>query len=376
METVRAGKMVVRLPMFLFTMLLTTLGIAASPTPPEVKKDGEAAGYISFSTHDEIVGKAKREGELRVSSGLDTPNLKPLINAFRQKYPFFTNVRVDEINGNDAYQRFLLEIKSGQAKGWDITHIPLDFAGEYTPYLMKYDILSMVKGGVLKIHPAMVHPVERNILGYSTTLQVVSYNKNLISEDKVPDKWEDFLKPEFKGKKFVVDLRPFALACLVPTWGLEKTLDYARKLAAQEPVWGTGAPRFNTLVAAGQYPLYLSSTFTAVKRVMNKDQTGNLGYKVIEPVPTRIVDHSSGILNTSPHPNSALLWLEFLASPEAQEIIDKYEPLRASMYSVGSATEQLTRGKKLSVVDWANFTKFQQYQEKIVAAFGFPRADK
>jgi ABC-type Fe3+ transport system substrate-binding protein len=41
---------------------------------------------------------------------------------------------------------------------------------------------------------------------------VVAYNKNLISPDKVPNRWEDFLKPEFKERKFVVDMRPHAFA--------------------------------------------------------------------------------------------------------------------------------------------------------------------
>ena len=162
----------------------------------------------------------------------------------------------------------------------------------------------------------------------------------------------------------------------MPALGLEKTLDFARKLAAQQPVWGRGATRVNTAVAAGEYSIYIGSNFESVRRAMSKDPTGNLNYKIIEPVPTRIVDHASGILKTAEHPHAALLWLEFLASPEGQNIIDKYEPLRASMYTPGSVMEQVTRGKKLSVVDWDHFNKFQEYQEKIFAAYGFPKADK
>ena len=69
------------------------------------------------------------------------------------------------------------------------------------------------------------------------------------------------------------------------------------------------------------------------------------------------------------------MWFEFLASPEGQEIIDKYDPLKASVYSPGSVHEQLTRGKQLSVVDWDHFNKMQEYQDKIIAAFGFPKVD-
>ena len=284
--------------------------------------------------------------------------------------------RVEEIQGTDAYQRFILELRSGQAQEWDITHIPIDFGKEYIPYLMKHDIYGMAKHGVLRIPHGMIHPIEKNILSVTSTVTVVPYNRKLATEDKVPNKWEDFLKPEFKDKKFVVDLRPLQVAGLVPSWGLEKTLDFARKLAAQQPVWGRGATRVNTAVAAGEYSIYIGSNFESVRRAMSKDPTGNLSYKIIEPVPTRIVDHASGILKTAEHPHAALLWLEFLASPEGQDIIDKYEPLRASMYTPGSVMEQVTRGKKLSVVDWDHFNKFQEYQEKIFAAYGFPKADK
>ena len=165
-------------------------------------------------------------------------------------------------------------MKSGQAKGWDTAHIPIDFFREYPPYLMKYDILGMAKEGVLKIHPGMIHPVERNMVSVISGMSVIPYNRKLISEDKVPVKWDDFLKPEFKDRKFVVDLRPFALAALVPAWGLEKTLDYCRKLATQRPVWDIGNTRINTVVASGEYALYLASTFNAVKRAMSKDPTG------------------------------------------------------------------------------------------------------
>jgi len=163
---------------------------------------------------------------------------------------------------------------------------------------------------------------------------------------------------------------------LVPAWGLERTLDFARKLAAQQPVWGRGAARVNTAIAAGENSLYLGSNFSAVKNSMSKDPTGNLNYKMIEPVPTRIVEHPSGILNTADHPHAALLFLEYLASPEGQDILDQYQPLGASVFTSGSVTEQVTRGKKLSVVDWDHLTKFQEYNEKIFAAYGLPKGDK
>src|SRR5262249_24908332 len=154
----------------------------------------------------------------------------------------------------------------------------------------QHDVLGMARHGILAISSKMIHPAERNIVSVTTSIRVVVYNRKLFSESDLPAKWEDFLKPEFKGKKFVMDLQPLGLAALVPAWGQEKTLDFARKVSAQQPDWGSGATRINTAVATGEYPIYWGSNFNAVKSAMGKDPTGNLNYKVIEPVPARIVD--------------------------------------------------------------------------------------
>ncbi|MBI2989450.1 MAG: hypothetical protein HYY45_22045 [Deltaproteobacteria bacterium] len=370
------NKIVGSFTLFLLLMLVPTHAVAASATLLKAKQEAEARGYIFFATHDEIVAMAKKEGKLKVSSGQEPPTIKSLINAFKQKYPFITDVRVEEILGIEAYQRFILEMQVGQAKGWDITFIPIDFAKEYPPYLMKHDILGMARHGVLKIDPRMIHPVERNIVGVTSSIRTVAYNRKLISEDKVPAKYENFLKPEFKGKKFALDIRPLGLGPLVPAWGLERTLDFARKLTAQEPVWIRGATRTHTAIVAGEYSLFLGSSFSSAERAMSKDLTGNLSYKITEPVPTMIVDDASGIINTADHPHAALLWFEFLASPEGQQIMDKYEPYEASVFSPGSAAAKATQGKELSVINWDHFSKFQEYQGKISAAYGFPKADK
>src|SRR5215813_10071787 len=205
--------------LFLFISFITN-AMGDSVSLLQAKKEAEAKGYIFFTTHEEIVANAKKEGKLKLGSDLEPTNFKPLIDAFKQRYPFFTDIQIEEIQDISAHQRFLLEIKSGQAKGWDIVYIVIDLAREYPPYLKKYDILGMAKHGVLKIDSRMVHPAERDMVSVTSSIRVVPYNKERISEDKVPAKWEDFLKPEFKGKKFILDIRAIEIASLVPAWGL------------------------------------------------------------------------------------------------------------------------------------------------------------
>jgi hypothetical protein len=186
-----------------FLMLSASLCAGATITSPmQAKKSAaEDKGYINIKSHAEIVAGAKKEGKLRMISGLEPPNFQPLINGFKQKYPFITDIHIQETPGDPGgYQRILLEIKSGRGKEWDINFNYLDFLDEYVPYQMKHDILGMAQRGVLSIDPRMIHPIERNMVSVTSSLTVVPYNKRLISDDRIPAQWEDFLKPEFKGK--------------------------------------------------------------------------------------------------------------------------------------------------------------------------------
>ena len=346
---------------------------SANPALIKAQKDAAAKGYIFEASHDEIVAKAKKEGKLRVVSTLEPAVIKAMKDGFRKKYPFITELRVDEIGSIDENQRLLLEVKAGAAKGWDVNRLFTDIYEEFLPYQKKFDILGMAQQKVLNIPPALVDPRTRNVVITSTNVNIIAYNKTLIPADKVPGTWEDFLKPEFKGKKFIMDVRPLPLAILVPAWGLEKTLDYAKKLAAQEPIWGRGHSRIIASVVSGEYPLFLGTNLGAVKRAQGKDPTGALTSKIIEPVPIRLHE-GYGILNTADYPYIGLLWLEFHASPEGQKIMDEHWPLGASVFSPGSAQEGLTRGKKLSVVDWNNHGRVDDDIKKIVEALGFPKA--
>jgi ABC-type Fe3+ transport system substrate-binding protein len=99
-----------------------------------------------------------------------------------------------------------------------------------------------------------------------------------------------------------------------------------------------------------------------------------VAYKIVEPVPIRVVSRIDGVLRMAEHPYAALLWLEFHASPEGQKVLEDHGPFQASVLTTGSATEKETRGKKLSEVDWQHLTKLDEYEAKIVEAYGFPTA--
>jgi ABC-type Fe3+ transport system substrate-binding protein len=351
------------------------IAFAASPSPAllKAKQQAESKGYVFLTSHDEIFSSAEKERKLRILTGL-AGSLKTVTEAFKKRYPFLDPYQ-GTIKTPDDGQRVLLEVKANAAQDWDIVRVHTDFYTDWLPHFWKIDLLGMAEHGVLDIPPKMIDPINRDVMALVSRFEVVSYNKNLVSPGQVPKTWEDMLKPEWKGRKFGVDIRPQELAALVPAWGLEKTLDYARKIAAQQPIWTRDASRSLAALAAGEIPLYLfGSNYGNVTRAQRKDPLGVIQFTVLEPVPVR-VGSEQAILATSKNPHAALLWLEFMAGPEAQKLIDQHEPVIASLYSKGSAAEQALRGKKVSVVSWEDNPKMEQWIAKLVEAYGFPRTD-
>ena len=346
---------------------------AAAPSSAlqKAKQESEAKGFIFETSRDEIVAKARKEGRLRVLTSLENEALKPVSEAFRKKYPFI-DLRAEEIAGTDTYQRMILEMKAGTASGWDVNYLTTDFYADYFPHLKKFDVLGMAQHGVLQMPTGMIDPVNRNIVSYTTNTQIVAYNKTMIPEANVPNVWEDFLKPEFKGRKFLVDIRPQEVANLVPAWGLEKTLQFARAIAAQNPIWIRGHSRTIASMAVGEYAMLLGANLNSTKRAMDKDRSGVLNYKVVEPVPIRIADHEA-VFAKAASPYAGLLWLEFIGGPETQNIINR--DFKGSVFFPGSTPHQLTQGKKVSLVAWDHAPQLEDLQKKVFEAYGFPKAD-
>jgi ABC-type Fe3+ transport system substrate-binding protein len=332
----------------------------------------EASRYTVLKSRDEILTKAKEEGKLRIMTAL-VGAVKPTTDAFKKKYPFIDVQEVVTTRTIDQNQRALLEIKSGVGTGWDIARVDPVLYSEFLPYLRKFDLQGMSEAGILNIPAKMIDPRQRNISAILSRFQVTAYNRNLVPPDQVPKTWEDILKPFFKDRKFAVDIHPQEIAALVPAWGMQKVLDFARRIAAQRPIWRRGGTRTIAAAAAGEIPLFLGPNYDSVKGFQRRDPLGIIQFVILEPVPVRISGEHA-VLSTSRNPHAALLWLEWVASRDAQALIDQHEPLASSLYVQGSAVEQELRGKRLSVVSWEENASMEQWIPRIVEAYGFPTA--
>ena len=333
-----------------------------------------ADGYISFRSHAEIVEKARQEKRLKVFTTMDPETSGHLKKSFQKRYPFMDDIQISEIAGTAPTQRLLLQIQGGKPDA-DVVYTSEDFFNQFIPYGKKFDLFAMAQQRVLDIPLKMIDAGSRKALALSTHFGVVAFNKCRLTQNQIPERWEDFLKPEFKDKKFVVDIRPFVYQSFAAGAGEEWMIDFATKIAAQNPIWFRGATRALTLIANGEFLLHSAVNYNSTVRAMRKDKTGCLAFRIVEPAPVRLAEPEI-ILETAPHPHAGLLWVEFMASPEAQAFIDKYEPLKSSLYVTGSAVEKALRGKKIWLKEWKHYEKGPHWMSMAVKTFGFPKAEK
>ena len=363
-------RFVVALAFFLAWSLFDAAGAA---TIGAAKKDAESKGYTFITSHDEIVAKAKKEGKVRVLSSLESESYKPMVETFKRKYPFI-DARMDEISGTEAYQRFLLELKAGTVKDFDTSEASSDFYNDSAAHSMKFDILGMAQQGVLAINPKMVDPNYRDLVSVATTVCAIAYNKDRVPSQQIPDKWEDFLKPEWKGRKFVADIRPQCMAAMIAGMGEEWVLNYARKIKDQEPVWVRGNARVMTAIAIGDQAIHQMTFRNSCFREARKNPAGSLQCKIIEPAPVYMREIQY-VIESAPHPYSALLFIEHMASPEGQKVIDDNEPVKSSIYGDGEVARAV-KGKNIILNDFKTFDETPKWMKMVIEAYGFPREDK
>jgi ABC-type Fe3+ transport system substrate-binding protein len=324
-------------------------------------------------TRDQILAAAKNEGKLRVLSSLNPNTFNALRKAFLKQYSFIREMQVQEIKGTDGPQKFLLELKSGRGGNWDVFDVAPEFYDEFQPLVKKIDLLAMGRDGVVNIPAPIIDPTFKNIVAIASSLHCVGFNLKLLPSSKTPNSWEDFVKPEFKGRKFMVDIRPQGFAALAAGMGEEWVVNYARAIKEQDPVWVRGQSRALTAMATGEQSMLHLAYYHSCARAKEKDVTKSVECKVIEPAPARIQEMTA-INGNSQNSNAALLWVEFQVSPPGQRIIDEEEPLKSSIYVPGSELAKAIQGKNLSVNNWKTFHKTDDWEKKVIAMFGFPQA--
>ena len=283
-------------------LLVVTPARAASPTPERFGK--------SFA---EIVSLAKKEGKVRFTSGTpDERQAKTFFKGFREKYPE-VNVEYTRATPRTASETIFAELLSGQTD--------YDLLTVYDALIPKYKKAGMLAGpfdwaSLFGIRSVYISP-DRYFVGAGASTDALVYNTKLVPPERVPRRWEDCLDPYWRGK-FVVDSRGGSFVRLYPLWGKEKLLNFARRLAANKPVWIAGNSDAVTLIANGEYPMMCGAFYSSSIRIVTRGGDTPLGLAIPKEVGANLYA-TMAVTKNSRYPNAALLLAGYLASDEGQK---------------------------------------------------------
>jgi iron(III) transport system substrate-binding protein len=265
-------------------------------------------------TDPALVEAAKKEGKIVFYNGQNPERAALVTKAFETKYP---GIKVETLRlaGSQLTARYDADSKAG--------NVP-DLMSSAGPAFYKANV---EKGTFLKLSAEEVPsyanwPKEYSHFGdtaarISITPWRVIVNTDRVTDAQTPKTWQDLLKPEFKGEIVYVDPRIiFPSLAQIKVWKDELGEDYTSKLAAQDLTIVESAVPGIQGVAAGEHGL-LVSTEPGVADPLIKE---GAPLKHVLVTPTIGTEMFMAVSAKAPHPNAARLLMDYMLSPEGQEI--------------------------------------------------------
>ena len=270
---------------------------------------------VQAQEHDALVEGAKKEGALAFATSVSAAGFPKFMDAFKAKYPV-----LDISSGyySAPTGRVLARVSAEMGAGnltFDCLHV-----ANLVPYLEMAD-----SGQLLPYHSPELAAYPDGAHGGDlwTTARVIgvimAYTKNFLPPEKAPKAWVDMLKPEFKGRKLIIQDAAAGTA-FNQMYVLEKLLgpDFMKKWGAQEPVVVATSAQLIDLLVRGEA---LVGATVDHFRAFEPDavKAGIVGVYPTEGMPLALAPIA--ILKGAPHPNAAKLFIDWTLSKEGNTLL-------------------------------------------------------
>jgi iron(III) transport system substrate-binding protein len=297
---------------------LAALAISAALAQTPAKND-EVFRYQGADRDARLVERAKQEGSVVLYTSLAPTESKPLADAFERKYGI--KVELWRALSDKVVQRAITEAQA-RKNAVDV----IETNGPEMEMLAREKVLAEFHSPHLAALPAAAIPAHRTWFPDRMNFFVVAYNTAKVQRSEIPATYEGFVDPKWKGRIGIEATDSEWMATLIKTWGNEKGMDYFRKLSAMKPDVRKGHVLLAELIAAGEVPVGLTVYNSNVESL--KKRGAPIDFVPVQPVAGR--PQGIGIARQAPHPNAALLFADFVLSPEGQKLFESMGRVPAS----------------------------------------------
>lgn len=293
---------------FLLAVVLGGIGLAAFAQEPQPNQ--AVFQYKGADREARLMEKARQEGSVTWYTSFSTKDSKPLVAAFEKK----TGIKVDMWRGlsDGVVQRVLSEGRAN-LNAVDV----IETNGPEVEALAREKMLAPIYSPYLADVPSALLPKHGLWIPDRLNFFVVAYNTKKVRREDLPKTYEGFLEPKWKGRIALEATDSEWMAGVVKTWGEDRGMGFFDKLSGMEPDLRKGHVLLVNLIAAGEIDVgltaYQSNSSSAKKRGEPVD------WAPVEPVIANA--QALGVARLAPHPNAALLFADFMLSPQAQEML-------------------------------------------------------
>ena len=298
-------------------LLVSVVATAAFSQAPA--RNDEVFRYQGADRDARLVQKAREEGILVLYTSLAPTESKPLAEAFEKKYGI--KVELWRALSEKVVQRVITEAQ-GRRHSVDV----VETNGPEMEMLAREKLLAEFHSPYLADLPAEAIPAHRTWFPDRLNFFVVGYNTTKVQRSEIPATYEGFTDPKWRGRIGLEATDAEWMATLIKVWGNDKGMAYFRKLSEMRPDVRKGHVLLAELVAAGEVPVGLTmynSNIVSLKR-----KGAPIDFVPVQPVAAR--PQGIGVARNAPHPNAAVLFADFVLSPEGQKLFESMGRVPAS----------------------------------------------
>jgi iron(III) transport system substrate-binding protein len=282
----------------------TAAATTAATAAPGFDEAGEAK-----KLYDAAV--AAKESEVNLYSSINEQEAGPLLEIWAKQYP---TIKANYIRASESalISRILTEAQANK-NNFDVVATTSSHQLGPAGLALKY----FPPNVVAKV-PESVRDKDGLWFSIYTNWNVVQFNTNKVKKGDIT-RYEDFLKPQFKGQIVIDDSDVEWYQGLVASMGQQQADDLIKNIVKTNGVTVIdGHGTVSDKVVAGEFAVALNNYVNQPERA--KRQGAPTEWVAIEPV-TIITAGKVAVAAKAPHPNAAKLMANFLASTEGQKYL-------------------------------------------------------
>lgn len=270
---------------------------------------GDAEAELVDGSWDEIVAAAKEEGRVVFYTGTSEGQANRVVDVFNVKYP---EIKVDVVRGaSDIVARTEAEMKSGTDGADVFIHADPQWFRDWED-----DLLPARGPGAEGLHQDAWIVEDKAVTAHGSPYSMFVWNTEQFPQGFKD--WEDFLDPKAKG---AIAMRGDASKSAVGFMEFLETevgQDFLREIGKQSSKRYPSVVPMTQAVASGEVGVTMASLPSLVKELQASGAPIDFAY----PEPAYGIGFVTGALTNAHRPNAAVVFNDFLLSPEGQEALN------------------------------------------------------